>query len=85
MLESKRQVERTQRQSVRDSLTTALRKAWNLSEDEKASDGEFPGDIVLNETTQILTDTMLELRHNRMLAQHSAHSSTESDSSKQDQ
>ena len=85
LLESKRQVERTQRQSVRDSLTTALRKAWNLGEDEKASDGEFPGDIVLNETAQILTDTMLELRHNRMLAQHSAHSSTESDSSKQDQ
>ena len=85
LLESKRQVERTQRQSVRDSLTTALRKAWNLGEDEKASDGEFPGDIVLNETAQILTDTMLELRHNRMLAQHSAHSSAESDSSKQDQ
>ena len=85
LLESKRQVERTQRQSVRDSLTTALRKAWNLGEDEKASDGKFTGDIVLNETAQILTDTMLELRHNRMLAQHSAHSSTESDSSKQDQ
>ena len=85
LLESKRQIERAQRQSVRDSLTTALRKAWNLGEDEKASDGEFPGDIVLNETAQILTDTMLELRHNRMLAQHSAHSSAESDSSKQDQ
>ena len=85
LLESKRQIERAQRQSVRDSLTTALRKAWNLGKDEKASDGEFPGDIVLNETAQILTDTMLELRHNRMLAQHSAHSSTESDSSKQDQ
>jgi hypothetical protein len=28
---------------------------------------------------------MLELRHNRMLAQHSAQSSAESDSSKQDQ
>ena len=85
LLESKRQIERAQRQSVRDSLTTALRKAWNLGEDEKASGEEFPGDIVLNETTQILTDTMLELRHNRMLAQHSAHSSAESDSSKQDQ
>ena len=85
LLESKRQIERAQRQSVRDSLTTALRKAWNLGEDEKASDGEFPGDIVLNETAQILTDTMLELRHNRMLAQHSAQSSAESDSSKQDQ
>ena len=85
LLESKRQIERAQRQSVRDSLTTALRKAWNLREDEKASGEEFPGDIVLNETTQILTDTMLELRHNRMLAQHSAHSSAESDSSKQDQ
>ena len=85
LLESKRQIERAQRQSVRDSLTTALRKAWNLGKDEKASDGEFPGDIVLNETAQILTDTMLELRHNRMLAQHSAHSSAESDSSKQDQ
>ena len=85
LLESKRQIERAQRQSVRDSLTTALREAWNLSEDEKGSDGEFPGDIVLNETAQILTDTVLELRHNRMLAQHSAHSSAESDSSKQDQ
>ena len=85
LLESKRQIERAQRQSVRDSLTTALRKAWNLGKDEKASDGEFPGDIVLNETAQILTDTMLELRHNRMLAQHSADSSAESDSSKQDQ
>jgi len=85
LLESKRQIERAQRQSVRDSLTTALRKAWNLGEDEKVSDGEFPGDIVLNETAQILTDTMLELRHNRMLAQHSAQSSAESDSSKQDQ
>nr|ADI22464.1 periplasmic protease [uncultured gamma proteobacterium HF0500_07A21] len=85
LLESKRQIERAQRQSVRDSLTTTLRKAWNLGEDEKASGEEFPGDIVLNETTQILTDTMLELRHNRMLAQHSAHSSAESDSSKQDQ
>ena len=85
LLESKRQIERAQRQSVRDSLTTALRKAWNLREDEKASGEEFPGDIVLNETTQILTDTMLELRHNRMLAQHSAHPSAESDSSTQDQ
>ena len=85
LLESKRQIERAQRQSVRDSLTTALRKAWNLGEDEKTSDGEFPGDIVLNETAQILTDTMLELRHNRMLAQHSAHPIAESDSSTQDQ
>ena len=85
LLESKRQTERTQRQSVRDSLTAALRKAWGLGEDENASDGEFPGDIVLNETAQILTDTLLELRHNRMLAQHSAHPSAESDSSTQDQ
>ena len=85
LLESKRQTERTQRQSVRDSLTAALRKAWDLGEDENASDGEFPGDIVLNETAQILTDTLLELRHNRMLAQHSAHPSAESDSSTQDQ
>lgn len=85
LLESKRQIERAQRQSVRDSLTAALRKAWDLDEDEKASDGEFPGDIVLNETAQILTDTLLELRHNRMLAQHSAHPSAESDSSTQDQ
>ncbi|MDP7063889.1 MAG: carboxy terminal-processing peptidase [Arenicellales bacterium] len=85
LLESKRQIERTQRQSVRDSLTAALRKAWDLGEGENASDGEFPGDIVLNETAQILTDTLLELRHNRMLAQHSAHPSAESDSSTQDQ
>ncbi len=85
LLESKRQVEREQRQSARDSLTADLRKAWDLSEDGKGSDGEFPGDIVLNETAQILTDTILELRHNRMLAQHSAHHNAESDSSTQDQ
>jgi len=84
LLESKRQVERAQRQSVRDSLTAALRKAWDLDKDENTSDGEFPGDIVLNETAQILTDTLLELRHNLMLAQRSAHSSAESDSSTQD-
>ncbi len=84
LLESKRQIERAQRQSVRDSLSAALRKAWNLGEDEKASDGEFPGDIVLNEAAQILTDTMLELHHNRMLAQHSAHPSAEPGSSIQD-
>ncbi len=84
LLESKRQVERGQRQSVRDSLTAALRKAWDLGEDENDTDEEFPGDIVLNETAQILTDTLLELRHNRMLAQRSAHPSAESDSSTQD-
>ena len=61
-----------------------LRTAWDLGEDEKGSDGEFPGDIVLNETAQILTDTILELRHNRMLAQHSGHPTAESDSSTQD-
>ncbi len=84
LLESKRQVERGQRQSVRDSLTAALRKARGLGEDENDTDEEFPGDIVLNETAQILTDTLLELRHNRMLAQRSAHPSAESDSSTQD-
>ena len=84
LLESRRQVERAQRQSVRDSLTAALRKAWDLSEGENDTDEEFPGDIVLNETAQILTDTLLELRHNRMLAQRSAHPSAESDSSTQD-
>ena len=84
LLESKRLIERAQRQSVRDSLTAALRKAWNLGKDEKTNDGEFPGDIVLNEAAQILTDTMLELHHNRMLAQHSAHPSAEPGSSIQD-
>ena len=84
LLESRRQVERAQRQSVRDSLTAALRKAWDLSEGENDTDKEFPGDIVLNETAQILTDTLLELRHKRMLAQRSAHPSAESDSSTQD-
>jgi carboxyl-terminal processing protease len=84
LLESKRQIERAQRQSVRDSLTAALRKAWNLGKDEKTNDGEFPGDIVLNEAAQILTDTMLELHHNRMLAQHSTHPSAEPGSSTQD-
>ena len=84
LLESRRQVERAQRQSVRDSLTAALRKAWDLSEGENDTDEEFPGDIVLNETAQILTDTLLELRHKRMLAQRSAHPSAESDSSTQD-
>ena len=84
LLESKRQIERAQRQSVRDSLSAALRKAWNLGKDEKTNDGEFPGDIVLNEAAQILTDTMLELHHNRMLAQHSAHPSAEPGSSTQD-
>lgn len=85
LLESKRQLERARRQSVRDSLSAALRKAWNLGKDQNPSDREFPGDIVLNEAAQILTDTLLELRHNRMLAQHSADSSAESGSSSQDQ
>ena len=85
LLESERQFERTRRQSARDLLSTALRKAWNLGEDEKVGDEEFPGDIVLNEAAQILADTTIELQNNRMLAQHSAHLSAESDSSTQDQ